>query len=214
MKNLLFNNTALHHLPKNPVAEQDFFYVYKLRLFVLFGNIMPINIIEFKARVKDTAKLETMLKALSPAFKGDDRQIDTYFNVQHGRLKLREGRIENALIWYDRPNDKGTKHSKVLLYKHMQDKGLKEILTTVHGVKAVVDKQRSIYFIDNVKFHFDHVKDLGDFVEVEAIDEDGSLGLQKLQQQCDHYAALFGLQPDDYVAVSYSDLIMNPGQDI
>jgi adenylate cyclase, class 2 len=175
---------------------------------------MPINIIEFKARVKDTAKLETMLKELNPVFKGEDHQVDTYFKVQQGRLKLREGKIENALIWYDRPNDKGTKHSKVLLYKHGQDAALKEILATAHTVKAVVDKQRKIYFIDNVKFHFDHVEHLGHFIEVEAIDEDGSLGLHKIQEQCDHYAAVFGLQPEDYVAVSYSDLIMDLGQNI
>ncbi len=172
---------------------------------------MPINIIEFKARVKDTTKLETMLKELNPVFKGEDRQVDTYFQVQHGRLKLREGEIENALIWYDRANDKGTKHSKVLLYKHAQDVALKEILTTVHGVKTVVDKRRRIYFLENVKFHFDHVQGLGDFIEVEAIDEDGTAGLQKIQQQCDYYAAVFGLQPDDYIAVSYSDLILSQG---
>ena len=175
---------------------------------------MPINIIEFKARVKDTAKLETMLKELNPVFKGEDRQVDTYFQVQHGRLKLREGEIENALIWYDRANYKGTKHSKVLLYKHVQDAALKEILTTVHSVKTVVDKRRRIYFIDNVKFHFDRVEKLGDFIEVEAIDDDGSLGLDKLQEQCDHYAAMFGVQPEDYIAVSYSDLIMEPGEHI
>lgn len=169
---------------------------------------MPINIIEFKASVKNSGKLETLLKSMNPVFKGEDHQLDTYFNVQHGRLKLREGNIENALIWYDRPDEKGSKLSQVLLYKHAQDAALKNILTTVHGVKVVVDKLRRIYFIDNVKFHFDEVKELGTFIEVEAIDETGSLGIDKLQQQCDHYALLFKLQPEDYIAVSYSDLLL------
>ena len=170
---------------------------------------MPINIIEFKAKVNDSAKLEAQLQTLNPVFKGEDRQVDTYFNVEHGRLKLREGQVENALIWYDRPDEPGSKHSQVLLYKHTRDEALKIILTKVHGVKVIVDKLRRIYFIENVKFHFDHVEELGDFIEVEAIDETGNLGLETIQQQCDHYAELFGVQPSDYIAVSYSDMIMD-----
>ncbi|HSN62464.1 MAG TPA: class IV adenylate cyclase [Ferruginibacter sp.] len=170
---------------------------------------MPINIIEFKARVIDPEKTETLLKNLEPVFKGEDRQVDTYFNVTQGRLKLREGNIENALIWYDRPNDAGSKQSQVLLHKHEPGTALKEILIKLHGIKVVVDKKRRIYFIDNVKFHFDEVEGLGKFIEVEAIDASGELGLIKIQQQCDYYAALFEVKPTDYIAVSYSDLLLN-----
>ena len=170
---------------------------------------MSYNIIEFKAKVPDPEGLENILKSLQPIFKGEDHQIDTYFMVKEGRLKLREGNIENALIWYDRPNDASAKLSQVLLYKHDPDPALKDILFKVHDVKVVVDKKRRIYFIDNVKFHFDEVKGLGKFIEVEAIDHNGELGLEKIQAQCDQYAALFQIQPQDYVAISYSDLLMN-----
>jgi adenylate cyclase class 2 len=170
---------------------------------------MSYNIIEFKAKVADPERLENVLKNLQPLFKGEDHQIDTYFVVKEGRLKLREGNIENALIWYHRPNDASAKLSQVLLYKHDPDAALKEILFKVHDVKVVVDKKRRIYFIDNVKFHFDEVQGLGKFIEVEAIDHNGELGLQKIQAQCDYYAALFQIQPQDYVAISYSDLLMN-----
>ena len=34
-----------------------------------------------------------------------------------------------------------------------------------------MDKKREIYFIHNVKFHIDNVKNLGTFIEIEAIDE-------------------------------------------
>lgn len=170
---------------------------------------MPINIIEFKARVTYPEKTEALLQSLQPIFKGEDRQVDTYFNVSVGRLKLREGNIENALIWYNRPNDAGSKQSQVLLHKHNPGTSLKEILIKLHGIKVVVDKTRRIYFIDNVKFHFDEVTGLGKFIEVEAIDETGELGLQKIQEQCDYYAALFEVKPEDYIAVSYSDLLLN-----
>jgi len=169
---------------------------------------MAILNIEFKAKAKDIARLETILQQYKPRYIGEDQQVDTYFNVAVGRLKLREGNIENALIHYERENTAGAKSSHVLLYQHQPDKTLKEILVKTLGIKAVVDKRRRIYFINNVKFHFDRVEGLGTFVEVEAIDKDGSIGKEKLQAQCDGYAALFGIKDEDFCSLSYSDMII------
>lgn len=169
---------------------------------------MSILNIEFKAFTNKPAALETILQQYNPVFIGEDHQIDTYFNVPNGRLKLREGNIENALIHYEREDTAGAKSSHVLLYQHQPDKTLKEILGKALGIKAVVDKRRKIYFVNNVKFHFDTVKALGTFVEVEAIDKDGSIGKEKLQAQCDEYAALFNLDTADFCALSYSDMIL------
>ena len=170
---------------------------------------MSILNIEFKAKATDVAALEEILLQHNPLFIGEDHQIDTYFNVQTGRLKLREGNIENALIHYEREDFAGAKSSHVLLYQHQPDKTLKEILIKTLGIKAVVDKRRKIYFINNVKFHFDKVDGLGTFIEVEAIDKDGSIGKEKLQAQCDEYAALFNIEATDFCALSYSDMILS-----
>ena len=43
---------------------------------------------------------------------------------------------------------------------------------------------------------------------MEAIDKDGSIGKEKLQAQCDEYAALFGIAAEDYCSLSYSDMIL------
>ena len=169
---------------------------------------MPILNIEFKASTDKLAELEALLQQHNPLFTGEDHQVDTYFNVIAGRLKLREGNIENALIHYEREDFAGAKSSHVLLYQHQPDKALKEILIKTLGIKAVVGKRRRIYFINNVKFHFDTVEGLGTFVEVEAIDKDGTIGKEKLQIQCDQYAALFAIAPEDYCSVSYSDMIL------
>ena len=85
---------------------------------------------------------------------------------------------------------------------------MKLILTEVHGVKVVVEKRRKIYFIENVKFHFDTLEKLGEFVEVEAIDRDGSIGVEKLEDQCREYAEFFGVEKSQFVSESYSDLIL------
>lgn len=103
---------------------------------------MAIKIVEFKARIKDNGAAEKKLLTLLPFYKGTDRQLDTYFNVSSGRLKLREGEIESALIWYERPDDAGSKVSNVLLYKHLPDASLKEVLSKANGIKVVVDKKR------------------------------------------------------------------------
>ncbi len=169
---------------------------------------MPILNFEFKAKTTELDNLENRLLQLNPIFIGEDIQIDTYFNVAIGRLKLREGNIENALIWYQRENITGAKQSDILLYKHDPDKTLKDILVKLHGIKVIVEKKRRIYFIDNVKFHFDTIPQLDTFIEVEAIDKDGSLGIEKLQQQANEYAAFFNIKPLDYTALSYSDLIL------
>ena len=122
-------------------------------------------------------------------------------------MKLREGNIENSLIHYNRTNTAGAKQSDVSLYQHHANKNLKEVLTKALGVKVVVDKRRKIYFIGNVKFHFDEVNELGNFVEVEAIDKDGSLGVEKLKEQCNYYIQLFEIKNDQFIAESYSDLL-------
>lgn len=167
--------------------------------------------IEFKARARDLRALESLLQELDPRFIGEDHQVDTYFHTAQGRLKLREGNIENALIWYSRPDTGGSKQSDVILYPHPVNPALKEILTVSNGIKVVVDKRRRIYFIENIKFHFDEVEGLGSFVEVEAIDTDGSIGKEKLNQQCDHYARFLGIGAGDYITHSYSDLLKNTG---
>jgi len=163
---------------------------------------------EFKASVKNLESLEKKLLELKPVFRGEDHQIDTYFNVATGRLKLREGDIENSLIYYERPDTAEAKPSDILLYECQEKTGLKEILARVNGIKTIVDKIRRIYFVENVKFHFDTVAGLGRFIEVEAIDEKGNIGIEILKQQCKHYFSFFDLEESDYISKSYSDLIL------
>lgn len=169
---------------------------------------MPHINIEIKARTSEKDKIREILKSLGAEFKGVDHQVDTYFHVNKGRLKLREGNIENHLIYYTRDDVTGPKKSTVLLHKNTPGSNLKQILMLSLDILATVDKQREIYFIDNVKFHLDEVKGLGNFVEIEAIDVSGALGEKKLLEQCNYYIDLFGLTKEDMIASSYSDLLL------
>ncbi len=177
---------------------------------------MSIRNIEIKARSARQTEIRRILKDLGADFRGTDHQVDTYFRVPNGRLKLREGRIENNLIHYQRSDEGGPRESHVTLFACKPVEGtdpssvhpLKKILTDALEVLVVVDKKREIYFLDNVKFHIDLVDALGDFVEIEAIDTDGSIGPEELRRQCKHYISLFGIAENDMVAESYSDMLI------
>ncbi len=168
--------------------------------------------VEIKAHCKALEPLAALLRAESADYKGLDHQIDTYFNVPNGRLKLREGNIEHALIHYHRNNQAAAKLSDIHYYQPTE-KGsdLKATLQAALGIKVVVDKQRHIYFVDNVKFHLDQVQGLGTFVEIEAIDHKGTCSIEQLQAQCTHYQAFLGIAPEDLIACSYSDLLLEKG---
>jgi len=164
--------------------------------------------IEIKAKSVNLNIVRDILKSNNAVFIGIDHQIDTYFNVNNGRLKLRGGKIENHLIHYKREDNKAPKQSEVTLFESCPESSLKEILTAALGVLTIVDKKREIFFIDNVKFHIDTVKDLGTFVEIEAIDSDGAIGGEKLLAQCRFFIDLLAISENDLIADSYSDLLL------
>ncbi|MBD3319127.1 CYTH domain-containing protein [Candidatus Woesearchaeota archaeon] len=167
---------------------------------------MHLNV-EIKARCQHPQRMRERLLALGADFRGDDHQIDTYFRVLNGRLKLREGTIEHVLVFYDRPDQEGPKDSRVVLY-HPEGPSLKEALMAACGPLVVVDKIRSIYFMGNVKFHVDEVRDLGSFCEIEAIDADGTRTREILLEQCTRYMKECGISQDDLISCSYSDLLL------
>lgn len=166
--------------------------------------------VEFKARCADLERARQTLIGLGATGPTPDHQIDTYFHVPHGRLKLREGTHERALIHYARPDTAGPKRSDVTLFPTGEDaSALKEALTAALGVRVVVDKHREIYWLGNVKLHLDRVRELGTFVEVEAIARGGDTEAA-LRAQCEELLAALGVQSDDLVAGSYSDLLEPP----
>lgn len=164
--------------------------------------------VEIKARSDRHDAIRNVLDRLGSRLVGTDHQVDTYFNVSVGRLKLREGVIENSLIHYLRNDQSGPKTSDVLLYRVKPDPSLRDVLERALGVLVVVDKQREIHFVDNVKIHLDTVEGLGTFLEIEAIDADGTHSREDLQEQCEDFMTHFGVRPEDLMEDSYSDMLI------
>ncbi|MGH9522601.1 MAG: class IV adenylate cyclase [Terriglobales bacterium] len=171
---------------------------------------MDLVNLEIKARCGNADRVRTVLRERNARFAGTDHQIDTYFRVPEGRLKLRQGDIENSLIFYRRPDRAGPKESVVALAPVTDGEQLRQVLTQALGVLVAVDKRREIYYVENIKFHVDQVQGLGSFVEIEACGP-ADADRAPLLAQCREYMELFGIRKDDLVERSYSDLLVERG---
>jgi len=165
--------------------------------------------IEIKAHCSNKEQIRKILEEKNADFKGIDKQTDTFFKVKKGRLKLREGNIENCLIYYDREDISGPKKSDVSLFPVQKNSSLKQMLLNSFEILVKVKKTREIYFIDNIKFHLDEVENLGDFIEIEAIDKNGKIVAKTLLKQCQKYLKLFKIKEQYLIENSYSDMILN-----
>ncbi|NHJ86417.1 MAG: class IV adenylate cyclase, partial [Asgard group archaeon] len=163
--------------------------------------------VEIKARFENHDKVRKILLERGARFAGVDTQVDVYFKVNTGRLKLRKGTIEKALVFYSRENIKGIKPSEFKLYKSANPDELEFILRSSLGVLVEVEKTREMYYIENIKFNIDTVKELGKFVEIEAMTEDRS-EISNLQRKVESFIELFGINKEDLQSHSYSDLLM------
>lgn len=167
------------------------------------------RLVELKARVADLGRVRAWADA-EAEWVEDVEQVDTYFRVSRGRLKLREveGRREARLIFYLREDVPGTKESQVHLVEVRDGASLHRLLREALGVRTVVRKRRRIYRHGHVQIHLDRVEGLGTFVEFERSvtagqEEGGRTDVEALQ-------AALGIRPDDLVAGSYSDLLLDP----
>lgn len=172
-----------------------------------FSFMAFINI-EIKARTTRSNSIRQYLVQQGAELRGIDAQTDTYFNVAQGRLKLREGKVENNLIYYQREEKAGAKQSNVELMPTTEGPVLKSILLKALGAKAIVKKTREIYYIGNVKFHLDTVEGLGNFVEIEASNRFEDIEEVQLRRQCEEYMIAFGISAEEIVNESYSDMVM------
>lgn len=164
--------------------------------------------IKAKTTIKKQNEIRDYLNKNNARFIGTDHQIDTYFKVPEGRLKIRKGNIENSLIYYERDDGLDSKKSDIMLIDLNKADYLERITRKTHEILVEVDKQREIYFIGNVKFHLDDVVNLGKFIEVEAISENNSLTEEKIKQQCDNYKNILQIKEKDLIKNSYSDMLL------
>ena len=163
---------------------------------------------EIKARCADLPAARERAERLATEYLGIDHQVDTYFVTRCGRLKLRESSLSGGqLVPYLRPDQAGPRRSDYRILPVPDPAGTKALLSQILGVHRVVDKQREIFLVDNVRIHLDRVEGLGTFLELEAV-FDGSPA-DEAEQQCkvERLMKELGIEPADLVARSYEGLL-------
>ncbi len=125
--------------------------------------------IELKARDPDPAHSLNLALGLGAEDRGWLQQLDTYFIVPQGRLKLREQHDSAELIYYERADNATARVSNYRLVQIEDSDGLKHALTAALGVLVAVDKSRRLLLWRDVRIHLDEVPGLGSFIELEAI---------------------------------------------
>jgi adenylate cyclase, class 2 len=167
--------------------------------------------VEIKARSGDLNKAQEIAESMDGArLDGTFDQIDTYFRVPSGRLKLREvsgTRTWSELIRYHRPDQTEPKGSDYSLVAVTDPAAMRDVLTGALGVLVEVRKRRTVYLWRNVRIHLDEVSSLGHFIEFEVVLNE-EMDDTTSQHIAGHLLTRFGIADRDLLAVSYSDLLM------
>lgn len=130
---------------------------------------MPTNV-EIKAIVHNVISLENIVRIMTKTDPILLFQEDIFFNVSHGRLKLRIlSPDKGELIFYDRSNHVGPKQSSYCKSEISDPQGVKEALSKALGIKGFVRKTRRFYLYNQTRIHIDDVEGLGNFLELEVM---------------------------------------------
>lgn len=163
--------------------------------------------IELKAQYPDLDEAEKIAQALGAEFKWRRNQVDTYFRVGRGRLKMRVEESEiPELISYFRPDSRGFKESEYSRLKVPEPELLKQMLTQNLGLLVVVKKTRALYLFKNIRIHLDNVENLGHFLEFEGV-IDSNEQLPETESLLEDLRKKFKIMNTDVISHSYSNLL-------
>ena len=167
---------------------------------------MPANI-EIKARVRDMKVIRSHTEKLSDTPVEVIPQEDIFFNVPHGRLKLRVLAPDRGqLIYYTRPDQEGPKRSDYHIAYTSDPENLKRVLDLANGIRGVVKKTRYLYLVGQTRVHLDDVEGLGHFMELEVVLREGQSDVDGLEIAQGLMASL-GVEKSDLLESAYMDML-------
>ena len=172
--------------------------------------------IEIKARSRDWERQVAAACELAGGPGEVIEQVDTFFRVPSGRLKLRQlGESRGELIFYERRDLPGPKLSEYNITPTATPVPLRNTLARALGVSAEVRKRRLLFISRNwnghTRIHLDEVDGLGRFVELEVV-----LGPGETPEQGETIAGKFraalDIRDPDLIDCAYVDLLTAHGR--
>jgi len=173
---------------------------------------MKTLLVELKAKMNNVEEVKRRLLLLGAQHVGKFHQIDTYFKVRHGRLKIRETERQDSadIVFYERPNVPDIKKSYILLVHVQPLEVAKELLAKFFPMLVVVDKIREIYVLEETRIHLDQVTQLGTFIEFELPTTNEAKEIKNRRSILANLCAKLGIKREDLEALSYADLLLKP----
>ena len=167
--------------------------------------------IEVKARANDWSGQRSRAAKLTGAEPVLLEQVDTFFKVPAGRLKLRQiTREQGELIFYQRPDQLGPKRSDYSVAITDRPEALRDTLAQALGVYGEVKKRRWLYVSDafggHTRIHFDEVKGLGQHIELEVILQEGQ-SPEDGERIAEQFREALDILEDDLIDCAYLDLL-------
>lgn len=130
--------------------------------------------LELKHYCSDFKKVRTILKQVGAKKYVIKKQKDYFFELPIvekfilSRLKLRVEGKNKTLIYYERSDFvKGKANTSDVLLYSVGDTQLLPFLKKALGIKTIVEKKREVWRKNNVIFHLDNVKNIGNIFEIE-----------------------------------------------
>lgn len=139
-------------------------------------------------------------------------QRDTFFQVAHGKLKLREEAAGAWLIHYRRRREGGLELSDYEIVPVPEPTRTRSMLASALGIMAEVRKERTLLMRGNIRLHLDRVEGLGDFGEIEAVLESGEISESNRDAVREILSAL-DINERDLIGVSYFEMMLKKSID-
>lgn len=168
--------------------------------------------VEIKARAGNVEELTARVARMATSGPEEIVQDDTFFRCPEGRLKLRafsDG--AGQLIFYKRPDTEGPKTSFYSIAPVENADAMRETLALALGQAGRVRKRRTLFLVGRTRVHIDRVEDLGNFLELEVVLEEGEPEADGVREAEELLAAL-AIPQSALVDRAYVDLLEAPGK--
>lgn len=164
--------------------------------------------LEIKTRYPDLDLARQIARSLSAQDMGASQDVDTYFRVSHGRLKLRqtEDGSQDTLIYYERPDRAESRYSEYHLAPVGAPETTKTLLDGALGTLVTVTKTRHLFLYGMPRIHLDQVEGLRRFVELETAIREQTEEAARSEHELVKKA--LDLDRQEIVAAGYGDLLL------
>lgn len=165
---------------------------------------MPANL-EIKVKLNSFDEAVASLNSIDAEYKGVLNQKDIYYSNPGYLLKLRIENGSSSLIKYNRAEADGEERWSDYTILNFSDGNTEEFLKDLFDVEAVVQKKRTLYLYKETRIHLDEVKDLGNFLELEAVLTNSK---EESKEQFNFLVDVLHLKDKEEFRLSYRDLFL------